>query len=334
MFFLNSKIKLNIFPGEKRISFLLILTFVFSIEVHSKDNLYYYEEALKTENISSIMAIPLYEEFLKYNPDKNFFKSTLSRLFELYYKHKRFEDLILLDANYKLDKNKKKKALTLYKQISKNIKIKEELFLEILSLSRKIDPISRERLYDLYLQDKNKYILNFIFALKLKVQDYDTLNYFIDELNDINPVLKLFLLVKTNSIEAEKNLEDVSKISDLNSDQKMEILFLQGIYHQQNKRFKESARYFLMSDSFYSENEKRSSRSILEASKSLYLAGKDKEACSLIAKRSFLILNESDQFMILFCDPKKKSVLNSLNSSFKLLSEKEGGMVFQRYLRK
>jgi hypothetical protein len=324
MFFLRSK-------NLQIIVFFFIYLSQFSI--FSKDNLYFYEEALRVEKLSPLMSIPLYEEFLKTAPEKQFFTSTVIRLFDLYYKNKRFEDLILLDSNYKLDKQRKEKANHLYSMIAKNIKIPENIFLEILNLSQKTDQNSKERILEIYFQNQNDYILNFIFAIKFKIGDFDSLKFILDEVEKINPVLRLFYMVKTNHPNTEENIYDVSKSTDLSNDQKMEILFLYGIYYQRNQNYLQSTRFFMSADSFYdSSKEKFSSRSLLEASKSLFLSGKYNESCRLIQNKSFNLQNESDQFILLFCDKTTNKELKNYKKTIQFLSERDGGMVFQKYL--
>ena len=65
--------------------FLLYLLFLFTTNIYSKENLFFYEEALRTEKVSPIFSLQLYETFLKQHPPKKYSMAVIFRLFDIYY---------------------------------------------------------------------------------------------------------------------------------------------------------------------------------------------------------------------------------------------------------
>ncbi len=313
-----------------RFLFWIILCFPYLL--YANDSAYYCSEAAKAEKVSPLLSIGLYEKCLETNLEKKYEKIAVPKLFDLYYKNSKIEEIIILGKEYTLDPNREKKLQALYRKLAKSIGMEEEKFYEFVDLLLQRDPKSRDKLLGFYVQEKSVYLLNYVFAMKYKINDLESLGYIISETPDMNPTLKLAFLVKIDSKNVESTVHDISKISDLTDDQRMEILYLYGIYLQRKRRYKMSARYFRMSASYEKEHKGFHKMGILEASKSLFITGKRKEACELLLEKRIYVQNESDEFMNLYCNMETREKLESIKPAIQVLSEKESGTIFRSFL--
>jgi hypothetical protein len=311
----------------------LIIFFSFCVcqTLYAREDLFYYEEAIKTERVSSILSIPLYEEFLRNNPPKKYSEAVVGRLFDLYINNNKYDDLIILTGNYNLDKSKRLRLEELYKKLSKTFGISDENFQSICKLVIKKDNKSLYQLIEIYNLEKNRYTFNYIFAIKLKINDYNSIQYMIESLPEMNPILKVIYYVKINSSKIKSAIEDAAKL-DNNDELRKELFYLYGLYLNKNKRFKESIRYHKMSLSYEKvTNISYSPRSTLEISKNLYTKGYPAEACLNISEKKILILNESDEFMKIYCDQTRSKELKMIYPLIKFLAKKEMNFIFKRF---
>ncbi|MDX1958633.1 MAG: hypothetical protein SFU98_08680 [Leptospiraceae bacterium] len=312
--------------------FIILLIFIIQPLV-AIDKLYYYEEAQKVEKISPYLSISLYETFLNQNPPKKFRGPVLSKLFDLYIQNNKIEEFIKHVTITGLDKLRKKKAEQFKAKIAKNIGLDPVKFNTMLDLILRTDIESREELLALYQREKSVEILNYAFAIKIKMKDLDSLAYIVSELTDINPSFKIIYLIKTDSNEVLNAINNASMISDLSENQKMEILYLYGMFLRQKQKYKQSAKYFRMSASYYEDKRDYLPIGILESAKSLFLAGKKAESCDMIWNKKLLIQSESDEFLSIYCNSKQKQNLSKLKSAFQVLSERDEGLIFRKYLK-
>jgi hypothetical protein len=298
----------------------------------AKENLYYYEEALKTEKVSSLLSIPLYEEFLKNNPPKKYSEAVVGRLFDLYILNNKYDDLIILNELHKIDKTRKKRLEELYTNLSNSFGISFDTFSILSKLAPKKDNSSLIGLLETYNVDKNKYILSYIFAIKLKLNDFESIQFILNNITDINPILKIIYYVKINSSKLKSGIEEVYRISSTD-EVKKELFFLYGIHLSKVKRFNEAIRYFRMSNSYLkNENSNNNSRASMEISKNLYIKGFSSEACEYISEKKVIINNESDEFMKIYCDLDRNKELKNILPTIKFFAKRDYNLIFKRYL--
>ena len=106
--------------------YLIFYFFLISNNLYSKENLYFYEEALKTEKVSPIFSLQLYETFLKQNPPKKYSTAVIFRLFDLYYNLNKTEELLILSETYSLDKSRIIRLEIFIQKLSKD-KLKDQI---------------------------------------------------------------------------------------------------------------------------------------------------------------------------------------------------------------
>ncbi len=314
------------------LSSMIICVFFNSYQILlAKENLFFYEEALRTEKVSAILSIPLYEEFLKINPPKKYSEAVVGRLFDLYASNNKYDDLIILTGNYNLDRSRRSRLDEIYQKLSKSFGISLENFKSIMKLTTKNDSNSLAELIEIYNLEKNKYILNYIFAIKLKINDYNSIQYILDHLTEVNPVLRVIYYIKTNSNRVKSSIDEAAKIEN-NDEIRKELFYLYGLYLNKNKRFKEAIRYHKMSLSY--EKDMTSPyypRSSLEISKNLYIKGYSSDACLNISEKKIIIFNESDEFMKIYCDQTRNKELKMIYPVIKFLAKKESNFIFKRF---
>lgn len=312
--------------------FLIFIIYVTPLFLFGKEDLYYYEEALKTERVSSFLSIPLYEEFLKNNPPKKYSEAVVGRLFDLYLMNKKYDDLIILTEQHKIDKTRKKRLEALFIHLSNSFGISSDTISNLSKLAIKKDSNSLISLIELYNIDKNKYILSYIFAIKLKLNDYESIQYILNNITDINPILKIIYYVKINSSKLKSGIDEVYNMN--NSDEtKKELFFLYGVHLSKIKRFKEAIRYYRMSNSFgKDENSINYPKATIEISKNLYIKGFSNDACKNITEKKIIINNESDEFIKIYCDQDRNKELNNILPAIKFYAKKDYNFIFKRYL--
>ncbi len=316
----------------KYLIYLVLFIYLTPNFLLGKEDLYYYEEALKTERVSSLLSIPLYEEFLKNNPPKKYSEAVVGRLFDLYVMNNKYDDLIILNELHKIDKNRKKRLEELYVHLSGSFGIPLETFSNLSKLALKKDSNSLSSLVEMYNIDKNKYMLSYIFAIKLKLNDFESIQYILNNIIDINPILKIIYYVKINSTKVKSGMEDVYR-SNSTDEVKKELFFLYGIHLSKAKRFKEAIRYYRMSNSFAkNENSINYTKATIEISKNLYIKGFSSEACKNISDKKIIINNESDEFIKIYCDPERNKELKNILPAIKFYAKKDYNLIFKRYL--
>jgi hypothetical protein len=316
----------------KYLIYLIFLIYITPIILLGKEDLYFYEEALKTERVSSLLSIPLYEEFLKNNPPKKYSEAVVGRLFDLYMMNNKYDDLIILNEFHKIDKIRKKRLEELYIHLSNSFGISLETFSNLSNLAPRKDNNSLISLVEMYNIDRNKYMLSYIFAVKLKLNDFESIQYILNNITDINPILKIIYYVKINSTKLKSGIEEVYRSN--NTDEiKKELFFLYGIHLSRIKRFKEAIRYYRMSNSFAkNENTNNYPKATIEISKNLFIKGFSSEACKNISDKKIIINNESDEFIKIYCDSDRNKELKNILPAIKFYAKKDYNLIFKRYL--
>jgi hypothetical protein len=327
----KNKIK-NYISKNKYFFLIFYLIYLIPFFLNAKENLYYYEEALKTERVSSLLSIPLYEEFLKSTPPKKYSEAVVGRLFDLYVLNNKYDDLIILNELHKIDKTRKKRLEELFTHISNSFGISLDTFSILSKLAPKKDSSSLVGLLETYNIDKNKYMLSYIFAIKLKLNDFESIQFILNNIKDINPILKIIYYVKINSSKLKSGIEEAYRTSSTD-EVKKELFFLYGIHLSKVKRFKEAIRYFRMSNSYLkNENPNNHSRASMEISKNLYIKGFSSEACENISDKKIIINNESDEFMKIYCDLDRNKELKNILPTIRFYAKRDYNLIFKRYL--
>ena len=315
--------------------FLSVANYNFT-PIFAKESSNIYNDAYRIEKISPVLAINLYEKILEENKlSKKNIKNTINRLFFLYIKFKRFEEIFLLNSKFPLDKIRQKKTDSLIKNISSQLKIDESAFQEMISISLRKDENSRKELLSIYNYYPNHYLLRYIFAIKFQTGDLDSLAFLISEIPDINPVLKLAYIIKASNVSTtatgvEKAVKDAASISSLTDAQKSDILYFYAKYLRNIHKYRQSIRYFRMSSTYSKKEDGIVAEGMIEVAKTLFIIGKTKEACSLLQEK-INIQNESDEIIQLFC--KNKTGLLSVRRSITNLSEKDSDPVYKKAMQ-
>jgi hypothetical protein len=312
--------------------FLLSLVFLLTTNVYAKENLFYYEEALRTEKVSPLFSLQLYETFLKQNPPKKYSIAVVFRLFDIYYNLNKTEELLILSETYTLDKSRVLRLEILYEKLSKIIGITSDEFKKIIKLIINKDNNSKEALLEICKNKKNSTLQNYIFALKFKMNDIDSISYLVRQISDINPILLIIYNIKENNPNLKQIIEDYVPITS-NDEYKKEIFYLYGLYLTKNRRYKEAIRFYKMSNSYSANiNNEYVTKSTMEISKNLYIKGYSEEACLQLSKKKLFIQNESDEFLKIYCDHERSSELLKIVNTLKFLSKKDNGLVFKRFI--
>ncbi len=315
---------------------ILIAANISLTQLDARESSSIYNEAYRIEKISPILAINLYEKVLDQKDiNKKVLKNTVNRLFFLYIKFKRFEEIFILNSKFPPDKTRQKKTDQIIKNISVKLKIDESAFLEMVNLTLRNDETAKKELLSIYNYYPNHYLLRYIFAIKFQTGDLDSLAFLISEIPDINPVLKLAYLIKasriyTTATSIEKAVKDSASISSLTDEQKSDILYFYGIYLRGKKKYRQSIRYFQMSATYSKKEEGFMPDGIIEAAKTLFITGNKKESCSIITAK-VNVQSESDELIHLYC--KNKTSLKSVKKSILNLFEKDQDPLYQKILQ-
>jgi len=312
--------------------FLLYFLYLFTISLYSKENLFFYEEALRTEKVSPIFSLQLYETFLRQNPPKKYSIAVVFRLFDIYYNLNKIEEILILSETYTLDKSRLLRLDNLYQKLSKIIGLSSDELKKIIKVIINKDTNSKEALLEICKNKKNNILLNYIFALKFKMNDLDSISYLIRQISDINPIILIIYNIKENNPNLKQIIEDYNTILS-NDEYKREIFHLYGLYLTKNKRYKEAIRFYKMSNSYNTNsNSEYVTKSTMEIAKNLYIKGYYEEACLQLSKKKLFIQNESDEFIKIYCDQDRSSELIKITSTLKYLSKKDNGLVFKRFI--
>lgn len=317
---------------------IAILAATFDLaQVQAKESSYIYKEAYRIEKISPVLAINLYEKVLEQSDiSKKNQKNTINRLFYLYIKFGRYAEVFILNSKYPPDKIRQKKTDQLIKNISTNLKIEESAFVEMVNIALKADEMSRKDLLSIYNYYPSSYLLQYIFAIKFQTKDLDSLAFLISEIPDINPVLKLAYIskaanVSTTATTVEKAIFDAASISSLTSEQKSDILFFYATHLRSKRKYRQSIRYYQMSSTYAKKEEGMLTGEMLEAAKTLFISGGEKEACSIL-KAKIRVQKETDEILNLYC--KNKSNLKSVKRSITELVSKNSDDLFYKKIEK
>ena len=312
--------------------FLLYFIFIFTTNVYTKENLFFYEEALRTEKVSPLFSLQLYETFLRQNPPKKYSTAVVFRLFDIYYNLNKTEELLILSETYTLDKSRVLRLELLYQKISKIIGLPSEELKKIIKLIINKDTDSIEALIEICKNKKNNILQNYIFALKFKMNDLESISYLIRQISDTSPIILIIFNIKENNPNLKEIIEEYVPISS-NDEYKKEIFYLYGLYLTKNRRYKEAIRFYKMSNSYNTNvNSEYVTKSTMEIAKNLYIKGNSDEACNQLSGKKLFIQNESDEFLKIFCDEERSSELIKIPNTLKFLSKRDNGIVFKRFL--
>lgn len=317
---------------------LIILIFLIAIPgnflvLSPSKELILYEEAIKTEKISSLLAIPLYEDFLKTDAPKKYEQVVAGRLFDLYYDYHKIEDMIILGETKLLDKSRKKRLENYYSKISSALGAEPDKIKDVFRLAVLKDSSANEKLISIIESSKNNNLLNYIYIVKLKIGDYEIIEKILKKFPDVNPKLRVIYAVKINSNYTKQIIDSYYSTISSNDDKK-EVYYLYGLLLVKNLKLKEAIRYFKMADSFDSnKNENKVSKSNMEISKVLFIKGYKSEACSIIENKIFQSHNESEEFLRIYCDEESKDALKKINVSLHKASTRENNLVIRRYIK-
>ena len=198
----------------------------------------------------------------------------------------------------------------------------------------KKDEYSLRSLIMEYNKSPNIYLLSYVFAIKLKQNQFESLAFLISEIPNMNPVLKFYYYVKVSSkltmtTTVESVLNEVSSISELTNSQKADILFFYGMYLVEKKRFRHALRFYRMSSTFSKKEERTSRDGLNEVSKLLFILGQKKKACEIFNEKP-KVSSESDEVLYIYCN--RKNQLNFLSRSIKTLMVKEKNVFYKKIL--
>jgi hypothetical protein len=314
--------------------YFLFLFIILSYSVVAKDHSVSYEKAYEIEKISPRFAIPLYEEIVNHTKKSSMRSTALDRLFYLYSKYNMFEDLLILNEKHQPDKNRKKRTAQIIQKMSIEMGVEEKNLANVLALAVKKEPSIKESLLESYRLTPNFNLFKYIFSIKIKTGDTDTLQYLLSELSGISPVFKIAYLLKLPNVDITKEVKQYAALSGLSNQQKMDILFFYAMYLRKIKRYKLSIRYFIMSSSFNNYKVKNFiDRSTVEASKTLIISGRSGEGCKLVSKADIMFQNESDELLDMYCKRKAILTIKRLKPSLEILAETENGIFFKKIIK-
>jgi hypothetical protein len=312
----------------------ILLSLLISISIYSSEAGKLYNEAFKVEKISPILSISLYEKTVKSNPSKKILKICLSRLFFLYSKYSMFEEIFILNDSFPEDKSRIKKTDALIEKISKKLSVDTNTFKKIINLSVKKNEESLKDLIIEYNKSPNLYTQSYIFAIKFKLNDMNSIPILISELNDVNPVLKFYYHLRisakeTLAVPVEKFFYEISSISELTNLQKADVLYFYANYLLQKKSYRQSVRYFRMSSTYSSKEEKANTDGNTEVAKIFIINGHSTKGCNYF-KKNQRIRSESDEILYLYCN--KKSTLKTLRSAISNLYKKDNSEFIKKVM--
>ena len=328
--------KFCIFLKERSSLFFIITAILYLPPITAKEASNTYSEAYRIEKISPVLAINLYESLLEEKKlSKKNLRNTINRLFFLYIKFKRFEEIFVLNSKFPPDKVRQKNTESIIKNISSQLKIDEYAFQEMIGIALRNDVNSKKELLTIYNYYPNHFLLRYIFAIKFQTGDLDSLAFLISEIPDINPVLKLAYSIKASNVsttarDVEKVVKDAASISSLTDAQKSDILYFYAKYLRNVRKFRQSIRYFRMSSTYSKKEEGIMTEGMLEVAKTLFILGKTKETCSLLQEK-VNVQTESDEIVNFFCHNPKS--LHSVKRSIINLSENDPDPVYKKALK-
>ncbi len=307
-----------------KIVFLLIIIFS-SISISANDkNLY--QKAYEIESISTLFAIPLYEQSLSSSNSKNLQKAAVSRLFYLYKKHNKLIEALLLGSKYsKIIPSKERSSV--WSAIAEIYRpVKYDLLSSAYVLAVRTNHENYPELLNFMKSAYEPKLNDFIFVVLYKRKQFETLQLLLKEDRSIStsPLYAGMIAIKLDSDGGKSFLESLDAETDRDVSFHSDLFYLLGQYYRSLGDHRFSARYFRMSGSF-NWNE----RAKLESAKSLVLSGNFSEACSTFDFKP-APNEEVGQTFYLICNKKDKSMLKEIKPSFKVLGSKEGGDFFQK----
>lgn len=317
---------------------LFFLTILLASNLYAKVS---YSTARRVEKLSPILSIVLYEDIIDHSKYKNSIRKAANRLYYLYMKYNRYEDIFILVEKYPPNRSTKRKIDILVKEISRDFGIKKEMLKEVFKLATQKDIPSRKKLLNILKHEHDdltlKYMLKYIFAIKIKIKELGTLRYIISELPILYPDFRMVYYVASREENVDKIMKELSAISDLSNAEKLDLLFYYASYLRSIGLYRMSVRFFRMSYSFSQINRAKFSinRSLIETAKTLLIAGNSKEGCNLIKGYKFPIENEGDEVLDIYCNTgrRNKRKLKALKPSLNLLSKKDNGQLYRKILK-
>ncbi len=310
---------------NRKIQILLIVFLLFDGPLFASDN-GSYKRAYEMESVSTLFAIPLYEQTIGTNNSKNLQKAAVSRLFYLYKKHNKFIEALFLGTRYSniipsKDKTSIWKSLVeIYKPVS------YELLTTSYQLAMKSSIENHSEILSFLREYREPKLFEFVFILLYKRKQFDLILNLLEK----EPMLTsspLYAGMANLRLNPEKGREYLASLpSDLEKDtgMKSDLLYLLGQYYRAVGENSISARYFRMSGSYLWPD-----RAKIETSKSLVLAGNFSEACQTYQFTSSPN-EEVMQIFYLVCNKKDKAFLKEIRASIKALGSKDGGEFFQK----
>ena len=193
-----------------------------------------YNTAKKIEKSSPILSIVLYEDILANSKNKKVIQNAVNRLYYLYMRYNKYDDLFILNHEHPPGKSTQKKIDKLLKKISHDFRIEEGVLKEVFKLTVQKDISYRKKLLDLLKSEHDdltlKYILKYIFAIKIKIKDFESLRYIISEFPILYPDLRMVYYVASREENVDKVMQELSAISDLSHAEKLDLLFYYATY--------------------------------------------------------------------------------------------------------
>jgi hypothetical protein len=285
-----------------------------------------YKHAYEMESISTLFAIPLYEQTLLSSNTKNLQKAAVSRLFYLYKKHNKVIEALLLGSKYSHIISSKDKT-SIWKSLTEIYKpVTYEHLTTAYVFALKANP---ENYTDFlrYLQEmREPRLFEFIYIVLYKRKQFELLKKLFEEDRSltISPLYEGVVTIKLNPEKGREYLASINLEGEKDNGTKSDLLYLLGQYFRSLGENDISARYFRMSASFLWPD-----RGKLESAKSLVLSGKFSEACHTF-QFSPSPNEEVSQIFYLVCVKKDKDFIREIKPSLKALGAKDGGEFFQK----
>ncbi|MEM7179967.1 MAG: hypothetical protein AAF518_03570 [Spirochaetota bacterium] len=295
-----------------------------------------FEQAYTIEKIAPRFSIVLYENTLKKSrPRTRIRRIAIHRLFYLYAKFSMYEDIFILNEKYPPRKSRRKYTKKLIQKMAKRFAFNEELASKVLPLASKTDEESTKQLLTLYNTEPNFHLFRFIFYIKLKIKDKAGLKYCLSELSGINPVFKLVYILKQVPKKMPSYVHKYASQVSLSNQQKMDILYLYGIYLRDRHRYRMAVRYLRMSSSFntFNTSKRYLNRSLTEAARVLITSGRSREGCSLARGKKIYVQNTADKLLHFYCKERNIQKIRTLKPALLQLAEKENNLFFKKILK-
>ncbi|WCL49863.1 hypothetical protein [Leptospira sp. GIMC2001] len=302
---------------------LILIALPVSRSIQAQESLRLYEKAYKLEKSYPVFSIPIYEESLAKNPDRDLKRIIATRLYFLYGRTNKYPELLSHYSRYSgflaVGKEHEKKIGELIRayQINSN-QFSAAYTLAVHPTNEKIS-----NLLELLIEQSSASLFQFVYSVLMNrgyFEELRTLMFYLPE-SIASPIFRIGLLVKSGETETPQVIENYLERESITDSEKSDAFYLYGQYLRSTKRFDESLEYFRKSQQF--GNKERANR---ELGKSLVATGQVNEACKLgpFAKREN---SEQDYLLHLICS-KTKPTDKELKIAIDLLGEKDNTEFF------